>query len=1177
MRKYIFCLLCLIVQLFCFSKTYGQLLYAPQQSQTAQADAKYYDVISGQNMVEDFSGSKLINIPLFEFSTQGKKVPVSLTYKTNGVKLGDISKWVGLNWNLNYSGFIAREVRDIADEKERGSIALKQRSNGVWDLQQRINDITNNNDATNAQKLGLFYVGDALNEKDKEPDIFSYSINGRSGKFIVDQDMNVKLIPYQNIKVIPSISNSGQYEMIINGFTIIDDNGMKFYFDLPETTLVEGYGWAAYTGGVATQNYAPHETEYVSGWYLSKIVTPVRYMENSNLVEKSIQFTYENESYGENLPGSVWARSCGDCEENDLSLFASGSPNAIIYSGSTVTAKKIKSIEDDNMKAEFFYESSIGNSAATASILDFITITDKTTLNEIRTLNFIYHTYAGTHDDNFLGDSHDNNQSLNRIMLTRITQARETTEGRESELLCEFQYNESATMPSRYSFQQDFWGYYNGKTTNTTIFPSIHVYPDAQGITKYTLYPKAGNPTPHIVLAGADREPNPSTISLGALTRIKYKTGGHVSFEYEPNDFYMDGANRLGPGIRIKKTTVHDGINQNNDIVKEFSYRKLSDPAVSSGLIINMPVFGAIENSHYNISSFSPSDIYQTWYYQDCYVRTSNSVSNSPDGQDIGYSEITEKNADNSKTWKKFSVPGHYLQLADDQPGVNCSLDTEGYCDGLFVKHESKYCADGNFSVAPDLMGYDFPNSGLYPYHQDMNYDWNRGLLLEVKQFDADNFVVQSSKYKYKLFYPNGGSTPGYVGGLVISKIKNWKVGDLFFFTKYKTIADVAKVLEEKTEKRFDKAHPGHSSELITTYQYGGYNHTEPTKITEKDSKGVDNSVELMYSFDLLKPSYQPVYNYPNVYPQRGFVALVDQNINTVIQKIFSVKPNPTGGEFVKSAEVNYFDASILFQDHNPYNTITLKEGKRLNLKTPIARSSLTDNVNSNGFIIDSRYVTEVQYTRHDDYGNVLETSARDEKISVIMGYDKRYPIAEVTNANFNDIAYASFEIAGDYGNWQINGAAVSDNTVPMGNKCFNLKNGNVYSPILANNKKYILSYWSKNGVYQEVHTSAPGKQGITLNGWTYYEHEITGQNSHILFDNQGPQTDFFIDEIKLYPKNAQMRTYFYEPFVGVKSSCDIDNTIQYYEYYPLGKLKLVRDQNKNILKSFEYDYQVNP
>jgi hypothetical protein len=63
------------------------------------------------------------------------------------------------------------------------------------------------------------------------------------------------------------------------------------------------------------------------------------------------------------------------------------------------------------------------------------------------------------------------------------------------------------------------------------------------------------------------------------------------------------------------------------------------------------------------------------------------------------------------------------------------------------------------------------------------------------------------------------------------------------------------------------------------------------------------------------------------------------------------------------------------------------------------------------------------------------------------------------------------------------------------------------------------------------------------------------------------------IDELRLYPKGAFMTTYTYAPLIGITSQCDLNNRISYYEYDSVGRLSLIRDQDKNIVKQICYNY----
>ncbi|HEX7902558.1 MAG TPA: DUF5977 domain-containing protein [Chitinophagaceae bacterium] len=67
------------------------------------------------------------------------------------------------------------------------------------------------------------------------------------------------------------------------------------------------------------------------------------------------------------------------------------------------------------------------------------------------------------------------------------------------------------------------------------------------------------------------------------------------------------------------------------------------------------------------------------------------------------------------------------------------------------------------------------------------------------------------------------------------------------------------------------------------------------------------------------------------------------------------------------------------------------------------------------------------------------------------------------------------------------------------------------------------------------------------------------------------------IDEVRIYPQDAQIFTYTYEPLVGISSETDLNGKTQFYYYDDLGRLSLIRDENKNILKKICYNYSGQP
>lgn len=55
---------------------------------------------------------------------------------------------------------------------------------------------------------------------------------------------------------------------------------------------------------------------------------------------------------------------------------------------------------------------------------------------------------------------------------------------------------------------------------------------------------------------------------------------------------------------------------------------------------------------------------------------------------------------------------------------------------------------------------------------------------------------------------------------------------------------------------------------------------------------------------------------------------------------------------------------------------------------------------------------------------------------------------------------------------------------------------------------------------------------------------------------------------------NARVTTFTYKPLIGVATITDVNNKTSYYEYDAYGRLQLVRDQDGNIIKTYDYHFK---
>ena len=137
-----------------------QLQEVVPASPNMAALGKYGDI-----PVDMHTGVPNIKVPLGAVVGKDISVDVALSYHAGGVKVEEISSWVGLGWSLFAGGVVTRQVRGLPDEGVNGYF---------W------NTTTNSDEATFTPER----IQDALmGRADFEPDMFYFNFGNESGKF----------------------------------------------------------------------------------------------------------------------------------------------------------------------------------------------------------------------------------------------------------------------------------------------------------------------------------------------------------------------------------------------------------------------------------------------------------------------------------------------------------------------------------------------------------------------------------------------------------------------------------------------------------------------------------------------------------------------------------------------------------------------------------------------------------------------------------------------------------------------------------------------------------------------------------------------------------------------------------------------------------------------------------
>lgn len=421
----------------------------------------------GEIPVGNFTGTPSIEIPIYSIQSGELSLPLALSYHAGGNKVESIASWVGLGWSLNSIPSISRSVRGIPDESggyfnTYGGKTVEE----LWALDE-------SNTTFQSYRQDLFN-GTA----DSEPDIFSYSLPGESGKFFYNQDDDSFItFPKSNLK----IERSGHV------FTLTTQEGTKFFFDIKETI----------PGGAST---------ITTTWYASTMTSA----SGSDI----IQFTYLTESQSQKTRNVV-------TKYHYLSGLSNGSPsdNGSILTTNITSAKVIDKITFKNGYVKFnknttSYRTDL-NGGYSLNNVSVYAIYDDDSEQLITKHKFTYSYEQGAGGAVGTACYNADAESKTWMFLDKMEQL--SNDDPNISLSYDFEYNDSYLPACRYSAGQDYWGYYNGNDSNSDLIPPYYL-------------PNSSNQ-----IAGANRSVNTAYSDFGILEKIIYPTGGYTEFDFENN------------------------------------------------------------------------------------------------------------------------------------------------------------------------------------------------------------------------------------------------------------------------------------------------------------------------------------------------------------------------------------------------------------------------------------------------------------------------------------------------------------------------------------------------------------------------------------------------------------------------------------------------------------------
>lgn len=1154
--------ICMLSALSVMGSAYSQITpFKPDEKQFAKAaeilpPAPDASAIARYGGVDIDLGTGSVNksIQLKTFTDRAISIPVGLSYASNGIKVNDYPSRTGMGWAMHIGGQISRVIHGKDD------LVATRYMPGF--------NITPNDE--NAATTN--YCWHLMDEgtRDASPDEFTYDFGGYSGKFVFDHSGNILCLPATNFKIAYN-TNTGTDNTW--NFSITTPDGIKYFFGGPDAREETKFTAGAF-------NYDTYSTNV---WYLNKILHPAGYYTTLTYQSKTIS------SYIVGIAQSQFKLSpdagATVCNSDPLPTCVDGIlPN---YDGQTYMSAHVMQLTQITSS----YGSKVTIGYSTSSYPDnLITQISYFNENNTRVIKYLLHytiASAGTSSLPFL----DNIKELD-------DQDAELNSGHQ------FEYLNMNSLPVRVtSYAQDHWGYYNGKT-NTTLIAT----------------PEDDETAFNFPLATANRNADANYTGNGLLSKITYPTGGKDEITYEPNIVEeLQDQNTYAHAVQTKTATasswqqsagasfsvtyetrlklvMHCAYigNSDYDHVHDGGKVRIVNNSTSAEVYLrdNLKPYPDDQVEFINLSSGSYT-IYVSSYGVD--IKTDADLKyrtgSSPNMQYVAVAEggmrvkkvVTSDNFVNNPIIKRYYYgtltnlnfssaayvpkPNYYVAFDYIAGFVDqvCTPTTHTYhhqalnymsinklyqYDGKLIKYASVIESEGGDNFENGATEHKFDNAsddlpiiirGVVNFEAPLTnssylskgetetniYAKKSGNLVPVKSTLYTTTIDNTRNFNVLTCYSvkKNGELPCTVWDVNNNLVGPYPFNHIVYSVDKYYITSAWKYLSSKTEKQYDE-NGQNPLTVVMNYYYDDDRNLMLSRTEATNSKG-----------ELLKNQTK----YPHDFAATGNVyeRMVSKNMisEPVEEKSFK------GSQLLITKKTNFDDS--WFGDHHITEVGTI-------------------DIQKNGFSNETRF----RYSGFDTYGNPMEMSKENDiKQSYLWGYNSNYPVAKVLNAPVADIAYTSFETA-DQGGFTYSGTPGTNTASPTGKKIYPL-NGNSITRSVNSGKAYVISLWADASAVL-VNGNSPSKTGRTINGWTYYEWLVTGSSTVTV----SAGTAINIDELRLYPKDAQMVTSTYDPMFGLTSQADINNNITYYEYDAVGRLKLIRDENRNIIKAFEYKYQ---
>ena len=1215
----------LFVSFLCTLKVYSQ---APQKDLFPTPNAAALGMY-GQIPVTLFSGLPEIDIPVYEFKSRDLTLPLHLSYHAGNIKPSTIPTWTGLGWSLHAGGAISRIQNDWCDEFINYQYYSGDSSKikvGYFFNPGRLNTSTWSSNAALIAEADTLFGSQVLYvnlRKDLAPDEFRFDFMGMSGSFFMGSDGKWKVQCREGIDLSiafhmdttsilePNSRYPSKLRNSIVDFIITGPDGTQYTFGKTANSIE--YNRQGVGGADASQRDGG---TVASSWFLTKIKSMTGDEINLQYVRSGYQVIVNSASYGTDfkvlsntIPISPLASTTVVPVADQVSVVDPVYLSKITgAAGSIEFNKKAVTIMDYTIQGDPF--NSNWNTLKDAYVFEVFgqDIPIKSAMFQLDSIVFKDNDNIIQRRFNFYYTS----SPTNRLFLDSVKMAGANSKQSGT---YKFNYYNTANLNNvPYStLKVDHWGFFTNVNPVANLFAPIS---SSTGTIYYYNQYSDGSTSgiPDLFNATMSstyyqrRAPVRDLMQSGILTKVTYPTGGFTEFIYEPHSYskYINQIpisiqtmtkDSIAGGVRIKQ--INSQANFGSPILtKKYYYTRnyVTGDTLSSGVLNSSQPLYVDEDDYSELASGSSSVQLLLHYH----IFSSNNILplHYTNGNHITYTNVTEVNADNSFTVYTFSNHDNgYL----NRPAINVVATKYSYNEKAIFQNNSVELERGALL-------------------QQSAYNSSKVLLSKtVNQYNDNSarFNDGTRRYMYltKDIYNGKGISSNPDNGpipFVRKMVSIFAMSDYIHYPFLKSTTEtrydqnganpmtIAKYFtydnyrNKKNEKTINSKndtvsitinYPGDSivglsaaawlgkKSLLNAHQVNAaleINSTEkdlPLVHTRTDYQNFENGNALILPANTLTAvrnnaldvadQYLNYDKYGNVLTslgRDGVPVAYDWRYNQLRPVVKVLNAVNTFHYFSKT--VQYVDSKSLFWSSGQVNqqstSFVNERAGDITLQVGFSSSPGTSTVNMNYTLSGAASRTGVLCINGQAVGCPGTAYLTFSGMPAGNYTLTAYPATNAAIGNYISCGYAASTTVQDstgireffYEGFE-EAAGATTGTAHTGKKYFNSNYTVPYTP--PNTRSYIIQWWSLSG-------------GV----WKYNEQPYTANK--VL---TGP-----VDDVRVYPVDAQMSTYTHHPFLGITSETDTKGNTLYYEYDELGRLKTIRDNDNKILKQIDYQYQ---